>query len=81
MSIVARVVAAFTVDGDNRPQLNAIDGLSSIAREELQPSGRSYVSGENVSLGWVYSGPQRIRFGPVRSADQCVKRVSELEIE
>lgn len=79
--IVARLVVTFTVGQDSRPQLNTIDGLSSIGREEFQPSGQSLVSGDNLLLGWSCKGSTLARFGPVRSADHCVKQSSLKEVE
>lgn len=75
IAIVARVVVIFTIGRDLRPQLNQIDGLSSVAREELAPSGRSMVTGRSVLLGLSHRGwGKHLHFGPLLTYRECARR-------
>lgn len=49
--VLSIIVFNFVLPRETRPQLNSINGLSSIAREEYQPTGCSLVSGPPVSIG------------------------------
>lgn len=71
-TILTRIVIHFKVN-DSRPQLNTIDGLSSIAREESQPTGRSLTSGATLTVGFK-NVPKGIRFGPIRDSAEVIVR-------
>lgn len=53
LCIFFRIIIYFYFGKDGRPQINTIDGLSSVAREEHQPTGRSMQSGQVLKLGVV----------------------------
>lgn len=81
LAIVSRIVVAFTIGKDSRPQINSIDGLSSVAREESEPTGHSYVAGRNADIGLCHRGG-RGHFGPLKSRDEAVRReyIGDLEL-
>lgn len=75
IAIVAKIVIIFTIGRDLRPQLNQIDGISSVAREELAPCGRSMVSGRGVLLGLSHRGwGKHLHFGPLMTYRECARR-------
>lgn len=49
-SICLQVIMYFFLRPDKRPQINTINGLSSIAREEKNPSGNCLMSGKEIIL-------------------------------
>ena len=50
---IIRIISFFAIEQtETRPQLNAIDGLSSIAREEHMPTGKSLVRGRPMLIGF-----------------------------
>lgn len=76
---LAYIVVMYKCRHDRRPQLNTIDGLSSIAREENFGSGRSHEQGDGVILALtlrsnVGGNKETVHFGPVRPADTVVKK-------
>lgn len=84
VAVFSRVVVAFTIGKDLRPQLNSIDGLSSIAREEHQPTGRSYVGGRGMLMGLSPLGGRGldvVHLGPLRSITEGVRRSIDARIE
>lgn len=80
-SVTTRLIVACSIGKDERPQLNTLDGLSSVAREESQPSGRSYVKGRETILGLSYHDNNQLHFGPVLAAKNCVKRSSNQGVQ
>lgn len=75
IAIVTKIVIIFTIGRDLRPQLNQIDGISSVAREELAPCGRSMVTGRGVLLGLSYRGwGKHLHFGPLLTYRECARR-------
>lgn len=71
---VARVTVAFTISKDDRPQLNTVNGLSSVAREENEPTGRSMTVGREMVIGLTKRDGRSIHFGPMTSRDVGVSR-------
>lgn len=80
VTTIAYVVSAFTVAKDIRPQINAINGLSSIAREENHPSGRSLTAGHGIAIGLILRYPNAARLVPVRKGTATVSRSEVNEI-
>lgn len=79
LAIFGYTVVMYSSFHDRRPQLNTIDGLSSIAREEHFGSGRSHEQGDGVTLALtlrsnVDGNKETVHFGPVRPADTVVKQ-------
>lgn len=77
----AYIVVMYSSRHDRRPQLNTIDGLSSIAREEHFGLGRSHEQGDGVIFALtlrsnVDGNKETVHFGPVRPADTVVKKAS-----
>lgn len=66
---IVRIVVYFTIDGDERPRFNCIDGLSSIMREEYIPSGKSDRQGRTAFLGNWQDSANIMHFGPLCAAD------------
>lgn len=80
--IVVRIIVVFTIGRDERPQLNSVDGLSSIAREEHEPSGRSLVAGRGIMVGLSHRDPKRmLHFGPLRLKEESAKRSASEDVE
>lgn len=73
-AIVARVVVAMTISHDDRPQLNTVNGLSSVAREENEPTGRSMTVGRGMVIGLTKRDGRSVHFGPMNSRDVGVAR-------
>lgn len=66
VGIFLRIVVFKRLKSDIRPQINSVDGLSSIVREEQEPTGRSIDQGRTAIVGLYMRGNSAIRFGPVR---------------
>lgn len=73
LAIILRVVVAFTIQKDKRPQINSIDGLSSIAREESEPTGFSFITGHGTKIGLCHRDGHRIHFGTLKQREKCVR--------
>lgn len=56
VAVFVKILIILTIGRDLRPPLNQIDGISSVAREELAPSGRSMVTGRGVLLELSHQG-------------------------
>lgn len=82
LAISFRVAAIFFLGSDELIQLNTIDGLSSIGREENQPSGRSFKSGKHMVIGLTSRDGQRAvaHFGPMRQDDVGVSRSKDIVV-
>lgn len=83
IAFTSRIVVAFTIGKDERPQLNSINGLSSIAREEHEPTGCSYVGGRGMLLGLSSRNTRAnvVHLGPLRSLNDGVARDRDVRIE
>lgn len=69
------VITSLTVDRtDNRPHLNTINGLSSIAREERDPSGASTTKGTTMVLGLILQNDGTVRLRPLERFEDAVKQ-------
>lgn len=68
-TIVTSVIVHLTIAKDDRPKLNTIDGISSVTREEMEPTGRSMNEGSPVSIGLSKRNADEARFGTLRSED------------
>lgn len=68
------LIVAIFLAKDKRPQLNAINGLSSIAREENQPTGRSLNMGNGIMVGLILRHPNAGRLVPVQRGYQVVSK-------
>lgn len=73
-AIIVRFIVRRTLGKDDRPRINTIDGMSSIVREENIPTGGSYVTGREATMGLSIQGAGLLRFGPVRSPSETVAR-------
>lgn len=69
IAVSTLVVVNNTLGKDERPKVNTVNGLSSIAREENEPSGRSLVGGRWMIIGLSKRDETDGRFGPLRSTD------------
>lgn len=79
--VVIRLAVYFEIErGDKGPQLNVIDGVSSIGREELVPTGTSEVRGEPMLLGFRQKGNAMLHFGPLANPDEAVKVIKGVDI-
>lgn len=81
--LMSGMLVAWLNRKDGRPRINSIEGLSSIAREEKEPSGRSLMKGPPVSLGLSVSskGGEIGRFGALRYGEAGVKRTEISKME
>lgn len=73
VGILLRIVVFVYFKKDFRPQINSIDGLSSIVREEQEPTGRSIDQGRTAVVGLYMRGNSAIRFGPVRDKTEATR--------
>lgn len=73
ITILSKFIIWCTSREDPKPQLNTIDGLSSIAREEVQPTGRSLVVGPTMVVG-LKSTQRGIRLGPAQHKHDFASR-------
>lgn len=73
VGILLRIVVYVYFKKDFRPQINSIDGLSSIVREEQEPTGRSIDQGRTAIVGLYMRGNSAIRFGPVRDKSETTR--------
>lgn len=79
--VVSRIIFFFAVDLlKDRPQLNSVDGLSSIAREELLPSGASMENGRPLYVGLTVKKDGMLRFGALKSVKEAVKPINHVDI-
>lgn len=76
VGIAARIVIMFVLNNDDAIQLNTVDGLSSIGREEREPTGRSMATGKYMVLGLTNpdGAENECHFGPLRSREVGMKR-------
>lgn len=74
ITIVARIATNLTIEKDERPRLNTINGLSSIAREESELIGASLVQGRTMSVGIMKLEGSEGHFGPVQANSLVVSR-------
>lgn len=77
----ARLAVAFSIGSDLRPRLNTINGLSSVAREENEPTGRSMQTGQGMVIGLTNRHGRSVHFGPLTSRDKGVARERGVTIE
>lgn len=68
--ILGFIITVILLRNDTRPRFNTINGLSSIVREEHEPSGRSYTAGESALLGLRFTNADSLHFGPLSSKDE-----------
>lgn len=68
--VVGFIITVILLRKDTRPRFNTINGLSSIVREEHEPSGRSYTAGESAVLGLRFTNADSLHFGPLSSKDE-----------
>lgn len=74
-ALIARIIVASTISkNDERPRLNTVNGLSSIGREENEPTGRSMETGRGMVIGLTRRDGRSVHFGPLRSRDTGVVR-------
>lgn len=68
--VVIFLIAVFLMTGhDKRPKINTIDGLSSILREEFNPTGSSYTTGRTSVIG-LFDSPTETR--SIRENEEAV---------
>lgn len=77
----ARLAVVFSIGKDLRPQLNTINGLSSVGREENEPTGRSMQAGHGMVIGLTKRNGHSVHFGPLTSQDKGVARERGVIIE
>lgn len=68
--VLGLIITVILLRKDTRPRFNTINGLSSIVREEHEPSGRSYTAGESAVLGLRFTNADSLHFGPLSSKDE-----------
>lgn len=68
--LIGYIVTVVLLRNDSRPRFNTINGLSSIVREEHDPSGRSNFVGESAVLGLRFTNADSLHFGPLTSKDE-----------
>lgn len=68
--VLGFIITVVLLRNDTRPRFNTINGLSSIVREEHEPSGRSYTTGESAVLGLRFTNADSLHFGPLSSKDE-----------
>lgn len=79
--VVIRVVVSIWVErGNMRPQLNLVDGVSSIGREELHPTGSSVMQGQPMVLGFRQKTDAMLHFGSLANTDDAVKIIKGVDI-
>lgn len=84
-SCVGLIVAIAKTWKSTLPQLNTINGVSSIAREERVPSGRSIVRGDPVDLGLSVNTKGEINtqgqlhFGPLGNKNEAVRPIKDVD--
>lgn len=66
--------------GNEEPQLNTIDGLSSVAREENFPTGRSDVQGRPIVVGYTVGEGGHLHFGPLNDMNRAVRRTGDVDV-
>lgn len=77
MQVMVRV---FVDKRNNPPQINTINGVSSIGREERFPSGYSLHKGPAMELGFAETAKGVVHFGPIRSVGDAVKVRSDFNV-
>lgn len=77
----ARLAVVFSIGKDLRPHLNTINGLSSVGREENEPTGRSMQAGHGMVIGLTRRDGHSVHFGPLSSQDRGVARERGVIIE
>lgn len=78
ITAIISLVVIRTVANDTKPRINTINGLSSIAREETEPVGRSLNVGAPMVIGLSERNKGEAHFGPLRSNDV---RVSHRDVK
>lgn len=75
VAFIARFVVHFTIGKDQRPQINTINGLSSVAQNEKNPQGRGLAMNDAnyVTLGLSMKG-NRPHFGPLLASDASMQK-------
>lgn len=68
ITAIVSLIVISTVAKDTKPRINTINGLSSIAREETEPTGRSLDAGKPMAIGLTKRADDA-HFGPLRSND------------
>lgn len=74
------MVRLFVDKGINYPQINNINGVSSIGREERFPSGYSLYKGQTMELGFGETAKGVVHFGPLRGVGDAVRYRSDFEV-
>lgn len=64
VAIGIQFLICFTIGKDKRPRFNTINGVSSILREEQEPTGRSLTRGNTATIAWYFTYGRGPRFGP-----------------
>lgn len=57
-----------------------VDGVSSIGREELMPTGMNHVRRELMVVGFRQKGNAMLHFGPLANPDDAVKVIKGIDI-
>lgn len=81
ITTVAWIIVSCTIGKDERPHLNTTDGLSSVAREENEPSGRSMVTGRGMVIGLTMRDGRSVHFGPLGERDVGVVKKRGVFVE
>lgn len=66
---IALAVVCTATGRDKRPKINTIDGLSSILREEFNPTGQSYETGRTSVIG-LFDSPTETR--SIKNGEEAV---------
>lgn len=74
------MVRLFVDKGNHHPQINTINGVSSIGREERFPTGYSLHNGETMELGFAETAKGVVHFGPLRGVGDAVKCRSDFNV-
>lgn len=79
IAIIIQIVVYFTIGKDRRPRINTINGISSVLREEKQPTGRSLRRGRPATLAWYFDHGRGPRFGPCNGSNDAVIELNNTE--
>lgn len=72
VAIGAQILICFTIGKDKRPRFNTINGVSSILREEHEPTGKSLTRGNTAIIAWYFMDGRGARFGPCGGSNDAV---------
>lgn len=79
LAVIIQLVTCCTIGKDTRPRLNTINGISSVLREEKQPTGRSLRHGRPATLAWYFNPGRGPRFGPTNGSNGAVIDLNNVE--